>query len=209
MNNNSRHNQGFGVLSPNHPSKPHDWFPTNEAALLRVHLEDIWKDMGLLNDLRLKSRSENSTYDRLLFKYMMMEFHSLIPAVQRLQTIIMTHNSIGPGDPVPPRYVTTIEQRKAKAQFKKFFTAINQVSTDLKVIRNTITAHRDQQDWQVIKETWEKIDAERFLPVINAFAPLFDFVSNLNIYNWSRNLGDDSMAILGGRIHVTNFSEES
>jgi len=209
MNNSFHHNLGTGVLSPIHPSNPHNWFPANEAAQLRVHLEDIWKDVGLLNDLQLKSRSDNPTYDRLLLKYMLMEFYSLIPAIKRLRTIIKTHNTIGPGDPAPCRYVTTIEQRKAKAQFKKFFAALDHVSDDLKKIRNTIAAHRDQQDWHLIKETWEKIDAERFLPVINAFAPLFDFVSNLNIYNWSRHLGDDSMAILGGRINGPNFSEES
>jgi hypothetical protein len=182
-------------------ARPSDaWYPTNEAADLLVHLSHIWEDIIRLNRIRCETREGRPEEDKLLFKYIIVEFASLFDPLSRLQTLIAKAKTLVRGRPAPLRYVTPKEKQEAKALFKGFWRAQAPLQCDIFGIRNTIGAHRRLQPWPLVTELWEKLDPERYVAAMNTFIPLFKFVQALNLYEWSRAFGDGSFSIMGARI---------
>jgi hypothetical protein len=180
--------------------RPSDsWYPSNRAADLLIHLNHIWGDMEKLSEIRLKHK-DDKVAEKLLFKYVLVEFRSLLEPLRELQTIIKKAEPLVKGKPAPSRYVTKRERENCQTVFKEFWRSLRIIEADLYLIRNDIGAHRGLHPWQHVEGLWEKIDPDKFTPVINQFLPVWNAVEHLNIYEWSRSFGDNSFSILGCRI---------
>ena len=181
------------------------WFPCNRAAELVVQLNHIWSDIATVNNVRLKEVS-NSVADKLLVKYMVIEFLSLVDVFKELQGIVMRSPRLIRGKPAPMRYITKSEYLETKRLIKDFWRAFQAVEKQLRDIRNEIGAHRSFFSLSLSEGLWARLDINLYLVVINKFIAVFEFVTKLNIYEWSRSFGHEEksgqikLSIFGGMI---------
>ncbi len=182
----------------------HSWYPCNRAAEILVHLSHIWNDIQNLNGLRLKHKSENEVLDKLLFKHIIIEFVSLVDSLKEMQGVVMKSERLVKGKSPPWRYITKKEFLEAKRLFKELWSELELVEKELREIRNQIGAHRELSDLNSVRLLWDKLDAAKYIDVLNTFPPLFKHLSELNISDWSRSLGEEKgnlvMSMFGGRI---------
>ena len=176
------------------------WYPCNRAAELLVHLSHIWKDIQTLNELRLQQRSKSDVVDKLVFKHVIIDFLSLLDPLQELQGIVMKAPRLIKGKPAPWRYITKREFLETKLLVKEFWRRLKPVEKQLREIRNQIGAHRGLSDFSSVRLLWEKSDAAQYVDAMNAFPPLFQHLSKLNIYEWSRSFGEQD-----GKIALSTF----
>ena len=188
-----------GTYHPVYVRPSDSWYPANRTADLLIHLDHIWGDILKLNDIRLMLKDDN-VGDRLLLKHIIVEFRSLLEPLKGLQTIVMRADPLVAGKPAPFRYVTKLQRETCKAVFKEFWHTLREVERDIFDIRNNIGAHRAGTSWQKVEELWDKLDAERFTAAMNAFLPVWESLRGLNIFEWSRNLNNGNVSILGGAI---------
>jgi hypothetical protein len=76
------------------------WYPCNRAADLQVHLNHSWGDITTLNDLRINKGTDDLT-DKLLFKYIVIEFLSLLEPLKELQQIVIKSPRFVKGQSAP------------------------------------------------------------------------------------------------------------
>ena len=188
--------KGTPAYNPVYRRTSDSWYPSNRAADLLVHLNHIWGDMVKLSEIRLQHK-DDSVAEKLLFKYVVVEFRSLLEPLKELQTIIKKSEPLVMGRPAPYRYVTKAERQNCQAAFKQFWKDVRVVEADLYKIRNDIGAHRGLHPWHHVEELWEKIDADRFVPIMNSFLAVWKAIEHLNIYDWSMCFGDNSFSIFG------------
>lgn len=182
----------------------HSWYPNNRPAELLVHLNHIWSDIQSLNNLRLKQPDDKEILNKLLFKHIIIEFVSLLDSLREMQGIVMKSARLVKGKPAPWRYITKKELLEAKRLFKDLWLKLEPVEKELREIRNQIGAHRELSDLSSVRLLWDKLDATKYIDVLNTFPPLFKHLSELNISDWSRSLGEENgnllMSMFGGRI---------
>jgi hypothetical protein len=180
------------------------WYPCNRPAELLVHLSHIWKDIQTLNELRLKQPPESEVLDKLLFKHIIIEFVSLLDSLREIQGIVMKSPRLIKEKPAPWRYITKREFLEGKRLFKELWRELEPVEKQLLEIRNQIGAHRELSDLSSVRLLWEKLDAAKYVDAMNTFPPLFKYLNELNIYEWSRSLGEKDgnimMSVFGSRI---------
>lgn len=141
-------NRQTQTFHPIHRREAEFWHPGNDAASLRIHISHIWEDIIMLRDMLL--RSENNIEQRLLFKYILVELHSILSPIARLQTIIMTVPVAKQGKPTPFHSISVEDKETAKQLFKVHNIAKNKTESLLADIRNDIGAHRGLQPWERI-----------------------------------------------------------
>ena len=96
------------------------WYPCIRAADLQVHLNHIWSDITTLNNLRMSKGTDDLT-DKLLFKYIIVEFLSLIEPLKELQQIVIKSPRLVKGQPAPWRFITKRELIETKRLAKEFW----------------------------------------------------------------------------------------
>lgn len=200
------HPPGRDAYNPVYRRESDAWHPTNEAADLLVHIAHIWEDIVRVNRVRDEIRDKLPDEATLLFKYILVEFRSLLDPLRRLQAVVMNADMLKKGKPAPFRYVTAKQLDEAKALFKDFWQGVRQKEADIITIRNTIGAHRGPQPWEQIESLWDRLDPAQFVTAMNKFVPLFKHLESLNLYNWSTTLPDGSLSIMGAQI-LHDYSE--
>jgi hypothetical protein len=180
------------------------WYPSNRAADLLVHLNHIWSDIQTLNKLWLQGQPESKVTEKLLFKYAVIEFLSLFDPLSELLKIAINSPHLVKGQPPPWRYITKRELIETKRLAKEFWRGVAPVQQELTEIRNNIGAHRRFLDLGSIQILWKRLDVKQYMTVMNAFPPLFEHLSHLNIFDWGRSLGEQDgnivMSMFGARI---------
>jgi hypothetical protein len=176
------------------------WFPSNRAADLLVHLNHIWSDIQTLNKLWLQEHPESNITEKLLFKYVVIEFLSLFDPLSELLKIAINSPRLVKEQAAPWRHITKRELLETKRLAKEFWRGVAPVQQELTEIRNNIGAYREFSDLGSIQILWKRLDVKEYLVVINAFLPLFEYLSRLNIYNWGRSLGENQLSMFGARI---------
>ncbi len=197
------------TFHPIHQRDSGAWYPSNEAASFLVHIGHIWDDILVLNRLRRERNDEAEK--RLLFKYIIIELRSLFQPLERLQTIVMKAPERKKGELPTARSVTPEEKEQAKTLFKAYHAAKKRIELDVRNIRNNIGAHRDLRPWHEIISLWESLEPSRFLELLNTIPPIYNFVKELDLYDWVRTTEEGHMQILGARIYPDDLrqSEEN
>ncbi len=186
------------VFNPATMRDPEAWFPGNDAAALVVHIDHAYRDMVRLAAVR---ESQTDQYTRkLLLKYVLIELREMLPLVDRLQTLAMQAPVVDPGDASAWRSLTPDESRQAKTVFRQFNREKNRLEGKLVEIRNRIGAHRSVDPWEDVIRSWDELEPELMQPLLDAVPPLFNFVRELDIYEWNRRPVPDAVEIWGGRI---------
>jgi len=165
-----------------------------------VHLNHIATDIGTINDLRIKERSNTPVLDRLLFKYMLVEFVSLRGPLNELLGVAMKSPRLVKNQPPPFRYVTRRDVDELKALSRAFYRTLAPVQQDLAEIRNDIGAHRKLETVHSGVLLWRKIEPAKYVNAINAFLIILRRLGDLNIYEWSRSFTDGRLATFGATI---------
>lgn len=176
------------------------WFPGNPAADEIVHLSHIWQDIIKLNYIRLRF-PEDEIGGKLIFKYILIEFRSALDHARKLQGIIQKSPKLIKGLPAPWRYVTKEDLRRTRSAYKNLWRDLAPQEALIADIRNKIGAHRLNEPWHEIEELWSKIDAERFMVLLNRIPELIAVVKELNIYEWSWLNSESGVgSIFGSRV---------
>jgi hypothetical protein len=161
------------------------WYPANEAAQELVFLAHIWQDMSKLNDIRLRIRDEDPIGDTLLFKHILVEFWSALDHARKLQGIVRTAPKLIRGQSAPLRYVTRTDVERVDCVFKNLWRDLAPLQQELASIRNTIGAHRSGSSVGEGEALWQKIDSDKFIPLVKRIRELIQAVEGVNIFNWS------------------------
>lgn len=160
------------------------WFPSNEAASIASIISHTWEDIHCLSKIRKNSKTDYEK--KLLFKYIVIELRSVIEQLEKLQNIIFLLIKGGHNEKDPNGYISPEEAENLKLLFKKYHSAKKNFEKDIKDIRNTIGAHRENQPWSNIMELWDKLDPAIFKEVFVVVPELFGCIVKLDIYDWTR-----------------------
>lgn len=152
------------------------YHPSNEAARLLVQVQHIYEDIeGYFSILSKMSDS----HERLLIgKSIITECVSLDKALRQLVNVILREQSgyeISNGDSLTIRSLW----RTYKAESKKSMTVF-------KDVRNKIAAHREMLPLAAISGIVDKVDFRAILHFLSPVPPLFNFIKELNVYEWTK-----------------------
>lgn len=172
------------TFHPVHERDPSAWFPGNEAASLVIQINHVWDD--LLSLVKLRNNSGDEYSKKLLIKYAIIEVRSLIELFDRLQILAMKANIFDPKEKQGWREITDEEHKKTKELLKVYSLAKKQVEKDIIDIRNSICAHRGNLDWQQVMKFWDSVTPELINPILKAIPPAFDYIKELDLYEWNR-----------------------
>ena len=175
------------------------WYPCNRAADLQVHLNHIWSDITTVNNLRMSKGTDDLT-DKLLFKYIVIEFLSLLKPLEELQKIVIKSPRLVRGNNAPWRFITKKELIETKRLAKEFWRGFQPFQKEIVEIRNEMGAHRSLTELQAVRVLWKRLDVKQYMAAMNAFIPFFQHMSSINIYNWSRSVGEQD-----GKIALSMF----
>lgn len=181
------------MFHPVHERNGGTWFPSNEAGSIASIISHTWEDIHCLFRIRKNSKTD---YERkLLFKYIIIELHSMLEQIEKLQGIIFSLAKGGASRNMPNGYISKTEAEEIKVLFKKYYTIKKEVGKEIFKIRNKIGAHRGNQPWINIMELWDKLAPDTFKPLLNVIPELFDAIKKLDIYDWTRSHEDGSIEI--------------
>lgn len=172
------------MFHPIHERDDGAWFPSNEAGSIASIISHTWEDIHSLFKIRRKSKTDYEK--KLLFKYVVIELRSVIEKLEKLQSIIFTLIKNNSTKAMPSGYISEDEAKEIKVLFKKYHSVKKDVEKDIIDIRNNIGAHRGDQPWVNIMELWDKLDPEIFKPLIIVIPELFELITKLDIYDWTR-----------------------
>jgi hypothetical protein len=194
------------TFHPIHRREDGVWYPSNEAASLLVHISHVWDDILTLK--RIMQDREDETERRLLFKYILIELHSILNPLSRLHTIVMKATERKKGQPPPYRSISSEEKEIAKKLFKAHNVAKNRIESEISDIRNDIGAHRGLQPWDRVIRLWDSLETSRFVELLETIPPVFNFAKDLDLYDWSRIPEEGGIEILGPRLYPEDFEPE-
>ncbi len=194
------------TFHPVNERSPHAWYPGNEAASLVIQIGHILEDLLALIELR--ENSKNGYSKQLLLKYAVIEVRSLIEVFDRLQGTVMKANIFNPRERQGWREITVEEKEKAKELFKAYSEAKKGTSQKVIDIRNTIGAHRGCLNWQQVMAFWDAITPDIINPLLAAIPPAFDFVKELDLFEWNRVPRDGTIEVIGGMLRPEYFEEK-
>ncbi|QTA87548.1 hypothetical protein [Desulfonema magnum] len=156
-------------------------------------ISHTWEDILCLSKIRKNTKTD---YERkLLFKYIVVELRSIVEQLEKLQGIIFTIIKGEPKNKVPKGYISEPEAEEIKSLFKKYHITKKDVEKDIIEIRNNIGAHRGNQPWVNIMELWDKLEPETFKPLLIVIPELFEAITKLDIYDWTRIPEEGSIEI--------------
>jgi len=208
--NNQRDNAAPTPVPMFHPvwcRDPRAWFPGNEAASLLLAGQQTWEDILRLSEIR--SRCEDEYDQKLLLKCILVELRSLIEIMDALQAKVMSAETYEPGERPPYRGISTEERERARRLFSRYSEAKKRVEADLIAIRNKIGAHRDVEAWSLVMSLWDKMDPSLVRDLVNAIPPAFNYIKDLNVYDWGREPEPGVLEFLGGPVGPWLFENET
>lgn len=187
------------TFHPINERSEHAWFPGNEACSLMLQCRYIWDDIEAVGRLRNSTKEDYSR--KLLLKYLIIELRSLIEVIDRLRTHVMKAPTFDPARESLWRGLTIAEHQRARELFKEYSSAKLAVENDVISIRDNIGAHRGNVNWSQVASFWDKVSVETVKPLLDAIPRIFEFVKELNIYEWNRYHLDGAIEIIGGCIY--------
>ena len=161
------------------------WFPSNERAVTLVKLVHAWRDISKLNEIRLGVRSNDPIADKLILKFMLVEFFSALDHARKLQGLIRTAPKLIAGRPAPYRYVTKKELACVTDAYKALWVELAPLESLIADIRNNMGAHRSAEIGFEVESLWNKLDPDRFIHLINHIPSIIKAAKEINIYDWS------------------------
>lgn len=186
--------------TPVYAEGAHNWYPQNRAAQLLSHLNHVVSDIQKLNELRLRVLESDPILGRLLFKYILVEYISLIVPLRELIGVAFKTPKLIKGAPAPRYYITKVDWEDLKRLYQHFNRGHSECEKELTAIRNRIGAHRPLENLSATVDLWEKIVPSQYVPVIDSALALIDRLGELEIFSWSRWHGDNIYSIISGRI---------
>lgn len=156
------------------------WCPSNEPACVLSLIAHTWEDLLTIGEIW--ANTEGDRERRLLFKYALIELHSIVEQFERLQSLIF--QTIRSREKENCCYISEREIIELKGLLKQYHSEKRLVERDLLAIRNNIGAHRGYHPWNEIIALWDKIEPEPFRPLLEVIPRLFERVRNLDIYDW-------------------------
>jgi len=168
------------IFHPIHERSERAWCPSNETACVLALIGHTWEDLLIIGDIRAKTDADRER--RLLFKYALIELHSILEQFERLQSLIF--ETIRTRQDANCCYISEREILELKTLFKQYHLEKRLVERDLIAIRNKIGAHRGYHAWNEIIGLWDKIEPEPFRPLLVVIPKLFECVRKLDIYDW-------------------------
>lgn len=168
------------MFHPIHQRSEKAWCPSNEPACVLSLIAHTWEDLMIIGEIRAKTEGEREK--RLLFKYALIELHSIVGQFERLQSLIF--QTIRSRQKEKCCYISEREIVELKGLLKQYHSVKRLVERDLIEIRNNIGAHRGYHPWNEIVALWDKIDPEQFRPLLETIPTLFECVRKLDIYDW-------------------------
>jgi hypothetical protein len=101
-----------------------------------------------------------------------------------------------------------VESRHAKELYKTYTTA--KAATELSIIqvRNNIGAHRGNVNWQEVMRFWDEISMTTIQPLLDSIPSVFEYIKELNIYEWNRIPRDGTIETLGTVLYPDDFDPE-
>lgn len=191
-----------------HPIRSRDryknWHPANEAANLIVHISHTWEDLNCLK--RILKERDNTYEKKLLFRYCLIEIKSLLDLFDKLQPIVMKRPVYSKTEEIEWRGLLVEEKKKVKRLFKIYHEARDKIYSDLRDMRNKISAHRDVDSWDDIIALWDKLDYSNVNPLLKTIPPLFNYVKDLDIYEWSAELEEGIFTAIGPKINPQDWA---
>lgn len=181
------------IFHPIHERDKGAWFPSNEAGSIASIISHTWEDILCL--FKIRKNTKTNYEKKLMFKYIVVELRSVIEQLEKIQGIIFTLIKGESKDKIPSGYISEAEAEEIKALFKKYHEIKKDVEKDIIEIRNKIGAHRGSQQWTNIMELWDKLEPKTFEPLFVIIPELFDVITKLDIYDWTRIPEDGSIEI--------------
>jgi len=181
------------MFHPFHERDKGAWFPSNEAGSIASIISHTWEDILCLFKFRKNTKTDYEK--KLLFKYVVVELRSVFEQLEKLQGIIFTIIKGGPKGKVPNGYIAESEAKEIKLLFKKYHATKKDVEKDIIEIRNNIGAHRGNQPWVNIMDLWDKLEPDTFKPLFIVIPELFEAITKLEIYDWTRIPEEGSIEI--------------
>lgn len=172
------------MFHPIHERDKRAWFPSNEVASVASIISHTWEDILCLFQIRNSCKTDYEK--RLVFKYIVIELRSVLEQFEKLQGIVFSLTKSRSGASISSGHTSENETEEIKILFKKYHTIKKAVEKDIVDIRNSIGAHRGNQPWANIMELWDKLEPEAFKPLLNVIPELFDAITKLDIYDWTR-----------------------
>ncbi|MQM38730.1 hypothetical protein KBTX_02749 [wastewater metagenome] len=194
------------TFHPVHERGQDAWFPGNEAASLLIHVNHIWEDLYAL--LRVRAGVSDAYTKKLFLRYAVIEVRSLIQVFDRMQVIVMQAPTFDPRERHGWRELTTEEKEQAKELFKPYSEAKKAVSDEVRNVRNAVCAHRENLDWQSVMSFWDAITPELIRPILNAVPAPFNFLKELDLYEWNRTPRDGTVEFIGPMIRPEYFEDD-
>ncbi|MGY1490055.1 hypothetical protein ACW4YW_11620 [Methylobacillus pratensis] len=194
------------TFHPVHERGQDAWFPGNEASGLVIQVQHIWDDLQALNRMYLKEGDEYGK--KLLLKYVVIEVRSLIEVFDRLQAIVMRAPTFDPRERQGWREITVEEKEQAKELLRSYTEAKKQTSKMIIEIRNTICAHRGSLDWQQVMTFWDAITPDLVNPILNAVPKVFDYIKELDLFEWNRTPREGVIEIIGTHLRPEYFEDK-
>jgi len=168
------------MFHPIHQRSEKAWCPSNEPACVLSLIGHTWEDLVIISERRAKTEGDREK--RLLFKYALIELHSIVEQFERLQSLIF--QTMRGRQEENCYYISEHEIVQLKALLKQYHFEKRLVEQDLIAIRNNIGAHRGYHPWNEIIALWDKIEPGPFRPFLEVIPRLFECVRNLDIYDW-------------------------
>lgn len=197
--------QATRTFHPVHERSRDAWFPGDEDTSLLITIQHTWEDIERLGRLRSQIRD----YDRkLLLKYVIIEIRSLIQAMDRLHSKVMSAKIYEFGLQPVYRGISSTERAAAREHWSKYSNAKKAVEHDLIAVRNRLGAHRDVSDWQLVMALWDKLGIKLISTLLDAIPPAFNHAKDLDIFEWTREPEPGVIEIIGGPVGAWLFDEE-
>ena len=159
----------------------HRWMPANEAADLLVRTSAVADDVSRMIQM---TASQRDPYNRkLLFKHFVTEFVAFMEKFDSLQATVMRarvqDNRTDDGGEL---MLSSSEAKELKRLLKRYHREKDAVMARLAVIRNKIGAHRDDLQWEDMRELWDQLSIQLIAPVYEAARVVFEAVQELPLY---------------------------
>lgn len=179
------------------------WFPGNEAAALLIQIGHIWEDISHLKELHV---SQNEQYKKqLILKYVVIEVRSLIEVFDRLASLAMKAPVFDPSERQGWREITEEERRHVASLLKEYSKAKLKVAKTITGVRNEVGAHRGNTNWQEVRKFWGAISPELINPILESVPPAFEYIKELDLFEWNRVIKDGVHEFVGAQIRPEYF----
>jgi len=155
-------------------------FPANAPASLLRHIKFVWNDICYL--FKIRSETKEPYIKKLLLKYIIIEYLSVVKFIQRFNTIIFKAT--------PECRIDKPELVTLKELFKCFFKTHKVIEKKITDIRHNIGAHRKEIDLITINKLWIEIEEGSIKKALDKIPALYNFLLDLKIYKWSKKIDD-------------------